>query len=63
MSDIETLERRIMELESIVTKLQERLRVAGNYQNNDIETRVDAIQHLLVEAAQVKARTRNGRRR
>ena len=57
-----TLTRRVAELEETVNKLQEQLRIASNYKNEDLDTRVDGIQFALGKAATVKARDR-GRRR
>ena len=65
MSSVEqeiNLHRRVVELEEIVKKLQEQLRIAANYRNDDLSTRVDGVQFALGKAATVKARDR-GRRR
>lgn len=56
------LTRRVAELEETVNKLQEQLRIAANYKNEDLGTRVDGVQFALGKAATVKARDR-GRRR
>jgi len=65
MSSVEqeiNLHRRVVELEEIVKKLQEQLRIAANYRNDDLNTRVEGVQFALGKAATVKARDR-GRRR
>ncbi len=56
------LHQRVQALEELVNKLQEQLRIAANYRNEDLNTRVDGVQFALGKAATVKARDR-GRRR
>ena len=56
------LAQRVQALEELVNKLQEQLRIAANYRNEDLSTRVDGVQFALGKAATVKARDR-GRRR
>ncbi len=59
---VSALARRVNELEETVTKLQEELRKAANFKNDDPNKLVEGIQFLLGRAATVKARER-GRRR
>ncbi len=59
---VSALSQRVQSLEELVKKLQEQLRIAANYRNDDLNTRVEGVQFALGKAATVKARDR-GRRR
>ena len=59
---IERLESQVREQAQIIDKLQNMLRIAANYQNEDVGGRLDGVQAALLKAGEVKARN-GGRRR
>jgi hypothetical protein len=52
----------VHEQAEVIRKMKEELRKAANYKNDDLSTRINAIQHQLGNAATVKARPK-GRKR
>jgi hypothetical protein len=60
--EIAELREIVFQQAEVIRKIQEELRKAANYKNDDLSTRINAIQHQLGTAATVKARPK-GRKR
>lgn len=60
---IRDLEREVRRLSSVVVYTKNQMRIAGKYQNEDLEARVNGIQAALLRAAEYEGKTDVRRRR
>jgi hypothetical protein len=59
---VDSLERQVRQQDRTIIGLQNELIKAGKYNHNNLETRVDGIQVLLVRAGEYRGRAQKGRR-